>query len=186
MDAGFASVLAPQVAKKISRCYVLLSGKDRPAVKAMHDSRLIANKFIEKASENANAFSPMQLLKLVYIAHGWMLGLYGIPLTRDRIEAWKFGPVIPSLYHATKHCGDRHVIGQLPVDENDELLGVEIDLIGQIYDIYGKHSGIALSNLTHKQDTPWDRVYVPGRSHIPISNDIIEEHYKALAERLPE
>ena len=149
----------------------------------MHDSRLIANKFIQKAADNGNTLSPMQLLKLVYIAHGWMLGLYGIPLIRDRVQAWKYGPVIPDLYHATKSFGDRHIVGQLPQDNYDNLVPVEEHLIDQIYNIYGNHSGIALSNLTHQPNSPWERVYVAGLNNIPISNDIIEEHYRALAAR---
>jgi uncharacterized phage-associated protein len=147
----------------------------------MHDSRLIANKFLERANAAGKTLTPMQLLKLVYIAHGWMLGLYGIPLTRDRIEAWKFGPVIPNLYHAIKHCGDGPVLNELPT-QNDQLVPVEEDLIRQIYDIYGGHSGIALSNITHQVGTPWHRVYVSGASHIPIPDDIIQEHYQQISQ----
>lgn len=29
-----------------------------------------------------------------------MLGLYGVPLIRDDVQAWKYGPVIPQVYHA--------------------------------------------------------------------------------------
>lgn len=147
----------------------------------MHDSRFIANRFIEAARDDGNTLTPMQLLKLVYIAHGWMLGLYGVPLIRDRVEAWKFGPVIPTLYHAVKHCKDGPVIGDIQVDD-EEITEVEKDLISQVYGIYGDASGIALSNLTHRPNTPWYRVYEDGVSHIRIPNDIIQEHYSALAE----
>ena len=37
----------------------------------------------------------MQVLKLVYYCHAWMLGLYGRPLIRQPIEAWRYGPVVP-------------------------------------------------------------------------------------------
>lgn len=152
----------------------------------MHDSRLIANNFIQKATDDANTLTPMQLLKLVYIAHGWMLGLYSIPMIRDKIQAWKFGPVIPDLYHETKYCGDSPVTEKLNFDNNDQLVPVELDLISQVYGIYGHCSGVALSNLTHQTGTPWDSVYVSGKSDIIISNDIIEEHYSALATKTPE
>lgn len=147
----------------------------------MHDSRMIANKLLNMAGEKGNTLTPMQLLKLVYIAHGWMLGLYGLPLIRDRIEAWKYGPVIPRLYHAAKGYEDNPILDELPQDSDDTTAPVEDNLLEQVYNIYGKHSGIALSNLTHKADTPWDRVYKPGVSNIPIPNDIIEEHYQALS-----
>ena len=146
----------------------------------MHDSRLIANKFIERSRNAGTTLTPMQLLKLVYIAHGWMLGLYGVPLTRHRIEAWKFGPVIPTLYHAVKQFGDGPVYGNLPHDAGDQLVPVEDDLVRQVFEIYGGHSGIALSNITHQPGTPWARSYVPGISNIPIPDDIIREHYQQL------
>src|SRR5437870_2146380 len=44
---------------------------------AMHDSRTVANHFLRLAREKGDFLTPMQVLKLVYIAHGWMLGLYG-------------------------------------------------------------------------------------------------------------
>ena len=38
----------------------------------------------------------MQLLKLIYVAHGWHLETSsGNPLIQNKIEAWKFGQVIP-------------------------------------------------------------------------------------------
>ena len=36
---------------------------------------------------NGKSFTPMQIMKLVYIAHGWSLGLRQKPLIRERIEA---------------------------------------------------------------------------------------------------
>ena len=147
----------------------------------MHDSRQIANWFIDAANEQGNVLTPMQLLKLVYIAHGWMLGLYGRPLIGDKIEAWKYGPVIPRLYHAIKHCKDRPVTNHITAEEL-EFAEIETDLLKQVYEAYGTESGIELSRLTHMKGTPWELVYEPQYTHIPISNDIIEQHYKTLAE----
>ena len=44
----------------------------------------------------------MKLQKLVYIAHGWHLGLFDGLLISERVEAWRWGPVIESLYHEFK------------------------------------------------------------------------------------
>ncbi|MEX0277707.1 MAG: Panacea domain-containing protein [Ruegeria sp.] len=148
----------------------------------MHDARFIANKFIALAREDVgNSLTPMELLKLVYISHGWMLGLYGVPLIKDTIEAWKFGPVIPKLYHSIKHWRGSPVLQEIVV-ASEGLVPAEENLIKQVYDIYGRTSGVGLSNLTHQAGTPWDRVYVDGISNIPIPNDIIQAHYKAMAD----
>ena len=49
--------------------------------------------------------TPIHILKLVYIAHGWSLAIGEHPLIRNEIEAWEYGPVIRSLYDAVKRYG---------------------------------------------------------------------------------
>ncbi|MDK1377080.1 MULTISPECIES: type II toxin-antitoxin system antitoxin SocA domain-containing protein [unclassified Sinorhizobium] len=147
----------------------------------MHDSRVVANRFLQLADQAGDSLTPMQLLKLVYIAHGWMLGLYGRPLIRDEVQAWQYGPVIPRLYNATRQFRSHPVIGPLPA-RDDELDRHESSIVDQVYHIYGSMTGPALSRLTHAKNTPWDLTYVPGEFGLEISNDIIEDHYQRLAE----
>ena len=56
----------------------------------MHDSRTIANEFLRLAAERHTGLTSTQVLKLVYIAHGWSLALLGKPLIGDEIQAWQF------------------------------------------------------------------------------------------------
>ena len=63
----------------------------------MFESLTVADGFLELSRERHRALTPMQLLKLVYIAHGWRLGLYGKPLIRDEIQAWQYGSYYSSL-----------------------------------------------------------------------------------------
>lgn len=153
------------------------------ASRLMHDSRTVANALLDLANENGDTLTPMQLLKLVYIAHGWMLGLYGVPLIEDDVEAWRYGPVIPKLYKAISQFRDQPVRGPLPHDPTDDLVDVESGLIKQIYEIYGMRTGIDLSRLTHQPGSPWAQSYAGDGSNVVISNDIIEEHYRMLSER---
>lgn len=147
----------------------------------MHDSRTIANQFLSIARERTASLTPMQLLKLVYIAHGWSLGLYSRALIEDEIQAWQYGPVIPRLYNAMKDYRDQPVSSPIPTSGDTPLTESEVKLIGQVYDLYGTKSGPALSRLTHALGTPWERTYVAGRFGIRIPNDIIEDHYQRLA-----
>jgi uncharacterized phage-associated protein len=64
----------------------------------------VADEILKIAKRKGLHITPMQLLKLVYIAHGWSLAILGRDLFPDRIEAWKYGPVIPDLYRATRPC----------------------------------------------------------------------------------
>ena len=149
----------------------------------MKSSLVVANRFLELAEQNGDALTPMQLLKLVYIAHGWMLGLYGRPLICDEVQAWQYGPVIPKLYNKTKAFGSRPITEQLgPIDDGEGGLdSSEADVVAQVYELYGKFSGAGLSRITHAEGTPWTKTYHPGTFGLVISNDLIEDHYKRLA-----
>ena len=151
----------------------------------MKDARTVANRFLERAVQDGDALTPMQLLKLVYMAHGWMLGIYGRPLIRDEVEAWQYGPDIPNLYSAIRHFKSQPVVGPLKSRE-DGLDAEEMSIVDQVYDIYGKRSGPALSRLTHQSDSPWAKVYTRGSFGIEIPNDLIEDHYATLAKRANE
>ena len=147
----------------------------------MHDSRTVANRFLQRAKAADNTLTPMQLLKLVYMAHGWMLGLYGRPLIRDEVQAWQYGPVIPRLYKAIRDYRGAAVTSKIDAPANDDLDEYEQDIVRQVYDIYGNKSGPALSRLTHAAGTPWALTYVEGEFGVAIPTDIIEDHYQRLA-----
>jgi uncharacterized phage-associated protein len=143
-------------------------------------SSTIANRFIELASRDGSLLTPMQLLKLVFLAHGWMLGLRGRPLIGDEIEAWKYGPVIPELYAKLKRYRAN------PVSTNidgpfEKLDSAEDDIVYQVYKIYGRLSGPQLSNLTHVKGSPWQSVYRPENSATPIPDNLIGTYYEQQA-----
>ena len=60
----------------------------------MVDPKAVANKFLELGErDGVSDITPMKLLKLVYIAHGWHLALSEgkKPLVNEASEAWKYG-----------------------------------------------------------------------------------------------
>ena len=65
----------------------------------------IATYFLQKEKDN-RTITPMKIIKLVYIAQGWYLALKnGNSLISENAEAWKYGPVIPSLYDRFRTWG---------------------------------------------------------------------------------
>ena len=117
-------------------------------------------------------------MKLVYITHGWHLAIKDDDLFQERIEAWKFGPVIPDLYHATKSFGRDPIPFDLVNDESNVLSCETRAFIKSVFDKYGHLSGFSLSQLTHQSGTPWDRVYKDSVMHIEIPDSLIKEHYR--------
>jgi len=149
----------------------------------MHSALQIANEIIRKGAAEVppRYFTPMQLLKLVYLCHGWMLGLYGRPLIKEDIQAWKYGPVIPQLYQSLKTYRDGQVPQPLPMPSCTEDLDVyESTMVDQVIKMYGQNSGIALSQITHAPNTPWSLTFQSDRLGQVISNDLIMDHYQRL------
>src|SRR4051794_9267350 len=73
--------------------------------KLAYSAKSIANFFIGLAAAKGEKLSPMKLQKLLYYACGWYAGYTGQPLIDEAIEAWDYGPVIPSIYHEFKRFG---------------------------------------------------------------------------------
>lgn len=145
----------------------------------------VARFFLERGA-NDPTMTPMKLMKLVYVAHGWHLVLANAPLIYEPVRAWKYGPVIESLYHAFKRCGN----SQIPLTEAYSLAGAELSdstlsLLETIWQKYGKFTGPQLSTLTHQQGTPWYTVWHDqdgkNRPHATIPNEIIQQYYLAKA-----
>ncbi len=147
----------------------------------VYPSLAIANELIKRSQFSV---SPMKLQKLVYYAHGWCLKLTGNALIDDSFEAWQYGPVVESIYHAFKGFGNRN-IERLANDYTQNTFGVDPDdnqasiLVDKILEVYGPLDAILLSNKTHQTDSPWDIVYnQEGRPGGVISNELIMSRFQ--------
>jgi uncharacterized phage-associated protein len=148
---------------------------------------LIANYFLAKAKQEGRALTPMQLLKLVYIAHGWFLGYFKKPLICERVQAWRYGPVIKSLYDGLKHYGSGAVRAPLPISslpwQKENALDIETQgLLDSVWNSYSRFSGVQLSTMTHQQGTPWYQAWHEQGGHsqyfAPIDDSLIRRHYE--------
>lgn len=146
----------------------------------------IANYFIDRAKRDGKSLDPLKLIKLIYIAYGWVLALTNTRLFEERVEAWKHGPVIPSIYHEFKHSrysqidekagewdmetGD-YVTPEIPASDATTRLILE-----KVWAAYGQFSGWALRNKTHESDTPWTKTYDGTLSKV-IPDELIAPHF---------
>lgn len=143
----------------------------------------VANKFIDLGIEAKNLVTQMKLQKLVYFAHGLLLAGFDRLLIREKFQAWKYGPVVPEIYHAFKLYGNGPIRdlswadvtrSQIP-DFDDEALEV-INLTWKTWD---KTDGIGISEWTHLKDSPWEKVYKEGTQNIIIRNEDIQVYFKS-------
>jgi len=146
----------------------------------------VANAVLEEAAKQGKSLTIMQLLKLVYIAHGWSLALLNAPLVNEEPEAWQHGPVFPSIYREFRRFGSQGIVGYAngPFGSTPQaaLSEPQRSIVSSVVQNYGDLHAFALSRMTHEDETPWSRVYRNGLgSSDDIPNAIIAEHYKQLA-----
>jgi len=146
------------------------------------------------AAEHGENIDPMKLLKLVYYAHGWSLALLNRPLIDEQVQAWKYGPVVASVYHAFKFFGEEPIT-ELTAEFKDDGKAYtpvvpsntdERKLLERVWERYGHFSGVQLSNMSHEADSPWSyawRENTEGLRSYAIDNRQIERYFKMKAER---
>jgi uncharacterized phage-associated protein len=155
-----------------------------------YPASLIAYAFVKKGIECGCPVTQMKLQKLVYFAHGLHLAADDGPLINEVFQAWKFGPVVPSIYHDYKFYGSSpitdpdlyFVFGDAPSADKqlDTLNSSATKSIDATWDGLKDASAVQLSNWTHKDGGPWKRYYQPGISDVTIPNEDIKDYFKGF------
>lgn len=114
----------------------------------------VAKYFIHLSHKVNAPISQLKLQKLLYYAQGWSFVWDDKALFDEHIEAWRYGPVIPKIYHEYKEYGN----GPIPETEGLSFFpfagDYELKTIEAVWDGYKKYSPIQLVNKTHRED-PW-------------------------------
>ncbi len=151
----------------------------------------VANEFLRLAYADRRPVTPLKMQKLVYFAHGWYLAVTGRPLISESVQAWKYGPVIPTLYKEFKEYGDEPIPfpamtfvpgkGKSVVSLDDEGTTDEVALarqvIQRVWAEYGSLTAEQLSSITHDEGSPWDSTPHKDVAGTEISDDKIKEYF---------
>lgn len=123
--------------------------------------------------------TPLKLVKLVYLCHAWYLGILKRPLVNERVQAWRFGPAFPSIYKQTKNFTSTPVPYPIGRGKSYALSPSQKRLIGIVFKHYRRFTALQLSEMTHRDETPWGKVWnkTPNQNAI-IGNDRIQEYYE--------
>jgi uncharacterized phage-associated protein len=130
--------------------------------KPHYSAKDIANYFLFKAqSDNQELFSNLKIQKLVYYAQGLHLVLRNLPLFKEEIRAWKYGPVVAELYNAFKIHGVEGISPDLSFNP-DSIDSKTQNFLNEIYDVFGQFSALRLMELSHTdqcwKETPRDEI----------------------------
>lgn len=137
----------------------------------------IAKKLIFKAQNDepngGERLTNLKLQKLLYYQQGFHLAFFGTPLFAEDVEAWMYGPVVPSVYDEYSAYGS----SALPeVKEPVSLSENEEELFNEVYDAYREFSAIGLMNRTHSE-RPWLDA-VPHDRGTVISQESMMSYFK--------
>lgn len=153
----------------------------------------VARYIINYSNEKNYSISNLKLQKLLYFVQAYYLAFTCShePCFNDEIEAWDFGPVVPSVYHEFKSFGGGEIppvtsyytlenqnnfwsIREVPFD-NSCISSDNKKIINDIVDKFGAYSAADLVQLTHNQ-TPWKNAYHPRQNAI-ITKDAIRGYF---------
>ncbi len=158
----------------------MMNPKNAATLNQMEESQpsalTVAQQILWIAHQQGKQLTSMQLLKLVYISHGWMLGLYNRPLFQDEIEAWRYGPVVRSVYAEYKRFGARPISDDVQ-NQQKYFDDYALNVMEQVVEVYGGYSGLMLSSLCHQPDSPWEITIKQMGENSVIQNDLIEYYY---------
>jgi uncharacterized phage-associated protein len=133
----------------------------------------VAKYFLSQADEDAgDLISNLKLQKLLYYAQGFHLALYNEPLFPESVEAWIHGPVVPEVYHEYKNFASSAI--PIPEDIDFSIYDKEtVDLLDEVYSVYGQFSAWKLRNMTHNEE-PCKDTDVSG----VISHESLKKYFK--------
>lgn len=139
------------------------------------------------------ACTQLKLQKLVYLCFADYLCDTGKILFTDKIYAFKYGPVVDTVYKKYKEYGyeaieeekgdiDSKDIFEMPAksrilfaeDGTEKILSIEKTLKK-----YGNLTAAELVGLTHKKESPWNKSYKSAEvAYSQIELDIIKQYHK--------
>lgn len=123
--------------------------------------------------------TPMRLLKLLYVAHGYSLAINRVPLLDEAVEAWQYGPIVPSVYDAVRKYRSNPVESIERADEGTLTQDDRI-VLDKVLATYQYANAIELSSAMHKPGTPWSITWGMDERNARMSNDLIMDFYEKI------
>ena len=114
----------------------------------------------------------LDLQKILYLAHMFYLGTTHTPLFISHFNAWKYGPISPTLYYRIKMFGSdsvTNVFSDVPTISDSNVTYI----LDRAYDILGNLGSGKLVAATQRHDGAWAKNYVPGGKETGYLDNII-------------
>lgn len=159
--------------------------------------RAVAAYFLYLAAKDNLSLTHLQLQKLVFLAHGYMLTVFNKPLLSERTYIWRYGPIYLSLFTKLIH------LKSSPIHYHEDVMrtqwGVQTildyivdkhypvhDVIYAVYKGYAKFTPIKLSEVAYRLVGMDKRIPFKWRLRflirLPVfcNNDYIKKQFESI------
>lgn len=125
--------------------YIIYFCRRNYHLKKMYTALDISSYYIKKN------VSPLKLQKLLFYSQVWYFVKYKKLLFNDDIESWVLGPVVHNVWSHFRFIRRGDIIN--PSKAKDIIFDGKInDHLDQVWNIYGRYSGLQLVDITHNED----------------------------------
>lgn len=140
----------------------------------MTDIFSIANYLI---NESNHLVTNLKLNKLLYYVYGVNLVFNDGERISESPQAWKYGPVFPTVYHEFKRFGAGSITeGKSGIEDiGNPMVKLAAD---KVFEHYFGMEGYQLVSLTHKPGSPWAQTYKRFKKDVTIPDDCIRTYFK--------
>jgi uncharacterized phage-associated protein len=155
--------------------------------------KAIANLFLDWFEHSQERVTPLKLQKVLYFCHADFLQRTGSPLVSEEFEAWRYGPVLPSVFHAFKKWTGNAIPDRAtqfdPATCETHIPLAELDpftetILRPIFDVYAPVEGGHLSGVSHRAGGPWSEAVrlfsLYQNINRRISNELIASRHRCL------
>ena len=137
----------------------------------------IAAYIIQLSNQIGEPLTNMKMQKLLYYAFVWYAVEKKEPLFKEAIMAWKYGPVVVSVYKAYEKFG-ADIIKEATNGNPNALDKFTKSLINDVFSVYGNKTAIELMGLTHSE-APWRDTFNPDNQNTAIPFEAMVQYYTA-------
>lgn len=134
----------------------------------------LASQPVSGGDNEREGVTNLKLQKILYFAQAYFLSKIGRPLFSDSIEAWGYGPVVPTIYHAYKRKGSSPIFADA---DTSTISNEDKEILQKIWGTFGGYSANRLVDITHAH-SPWKDAFA-SRTKV-ITHKALAEYYAPL------
>ena len=150
----------------------------------MYSSTDVANNVLSRAFAEKISVSPMQLQKILYFVASEYQKTTKARLFEEPFSTWAYGPVLYSVFNEFRAFSKEKISRYARNAKNQTLIVDESedvalrDALDRIWNATQSMGAKELSELTHAEDSAWDKAFQADKETLQPEDILLDETYK--------